>query len=386
MSTASPLSLAPPLSRAALSFTCLAVLATSAATGCKGKKQQQKKPSNSKPAPRALAGLEAIPSTVTALIGLDVVKLQRSWLVRRAVAQMFARDRALEKRIDELLSKCQIDLNGGVRDILIGLGAQTGNKRGTEEAVMVVTGAFVEAKLASCIGQSVAGDGRTLIADKIDGRTLYGVLGGGVTDKPAEAPPAPEPPRPSPTSPPTSPPPTNDVWFSVSGEDTLVVATSKDWLITSVGDGDKVGKAPAMTALMDRVDRSATVWAVGQMSPEVGVGLLQIAEGKIAAAPTAIFGSLDVKTGIVLSIGVEMASVADANALKSLAGGQMGLIALAAQSYGLGQWLGKLGVDVEQKTVYLRVSLNDDEVRQILSRIDTPAGSAQNPADNRGEP
>lgn len=345
------------LSRAAL-FTCLVVLATGgAATGCKGKKQKQKQPGASKTAPRELAGLQAIPKSVTALIGLDVVKLQRSWLVHRAVAQMFARDRALETRIDELLTSCQIDLDGGVRDVLIGLGAQTGAGRGTEEAVMVVTGAFVEAKLASCVGQSVAADGRSLIADKVEGRTLYGVLGGG-----------------------------NQVWFSVSGKNTLVVATSKDWLVESVGEGDKVDKAPAMTALMDRVDRSATVWAVGQMSPEVGAGLLEIADGQIASAPTAIFASLDTKAGVALSIGVEMAADSDAKVLKSMVGGQMGLVALAAQSYGLGDWLSKLGVDAEQKTVYLRVSLSDDEVRQILSRIDTPAGSAQNPADSRGEP
>lgn len=425
-----------------VALVAIALLAS--APGCKDN-QKKNRASASQPAPVALSGLDAIPSSVTALISLDAVELQRSWLVRRAVTQMFARDRELESRIDELLESCEIDLKGGVSDILMGLGSKAGATPGTEEAVMVVTGKFVEAKLASCIGQSVAGDGRSLIADKLAGRTLYGVRGGPVAPAVERAPDAPEgdligllppaplpapdsrpaapsqahgvrvsdpaapEPTPEPTEPPAEAPGTepetapqapprppeppaqtslanSEVWFSVTAPDTLVVATSKDWLIAAVDDGDKLAAAPEMMRLIERADRQAAVWMAGQMSPAIGLGLVETSKGKIAAPPRAIFGSLDFRTGVKLTIGVELVSEKDASELKSLAGKQMGVLALAAQTYGLGEWMGKLGVDAEDKTVYLRVTLDDTEVREILSRIDTAAGSAQNPADNRGEP
>ena len=375
--------------RAACALLICALLVTSGLFGgCKGKKhEQQRKP---QPAPKNLAGLDAMPRGVTAVIGFDAVELQRSWLVRRAVAQMFARDRDLEGRIDALISSCEIDLDGGISAIIIGLGQRSGTTRGTEEAVMVVTGTFVEAKLASCIGQRVASDGRTLVADKVDGRTLYGVVGAvgrplasdetpadaGPADANANGPAKPAQPRAA----------GDEIWFGVAGSQTLVVATSKAWLIAAVGDGDKVMSEPVMAALIERADRSAAIWAAGQMSPEVGVGLVTSANGAIAAPPRAIVGSVHLRTGVKVAIGVEMTSPGDANVLKSQLQSQMGLIALAAQTYGLGAWLGKLGVDVEQETVYLRLALDDAEVRQILSRIDTPAESAQNPADNRGDP
>jgi hypothetical protein len=42
----------------------------------------------------------------------------------------------------------------------------------------------------------------------------------------------------------------------------------------------------------------------------------------------------------------------------------------------------KLGVDSEAETVYLRLSLSEDEVRRVLSQIDTPTGSTENSAEN----
>ena len=366
-----------------------------ATTGCKSKKQEQAR--QGQPSVKSLTGLQAIPRDVSAIIAMDVTALQRSWLVRRAVEQMYARDRALEARIDALIISCEIDLAGGIRQIIIGLGEHSGSERGTEEAVMVVTGEFVEAKLASCIGQSVAGDGRSLIADKVAGRTLYGIIGdAGVADQKTDAQKTDAPATPAsgtqaiePT-PPAPPEPASDdrsdIWFTVSGPSTLVVATSKDWLLHAVGDGAKVMQSPVMAKLIDRADRSADVWAVGQVDPGIGNGLVQQSSGAITAPPKSISGSLDLQAGLKLGIVVEMSNSKDANALKSLIGGNLGLIALAAQGYGMGEWSEKLRVDSKDETMYLRLALTEDEVRQVLSSIDTSAGSAQNPADNRGEP
>ena len=403
------------------------VIASLLILGCKGDKRKQSS-NKAVQAPKALRGLEAVPRASTAVIGLDVTSLRRAWLVRRAVEEMFRRDPELEQRMEALLGACRVSLGGPqdgdasaepttvVSDIVIAMGTPSGRER--DEAVMVATGAFVEAKLASCVGQGVAGDGRSLIADMVEGRSLYGIpdnapvapsdpsASSGPASKGAGAPaatvgvtPTGPPPKGGPTTPESGQPAAtpapvaapkpaagNDVWFSVAGPETLVIATSKSWLIQAVGTGEKIAAAPTMASLLKRVDRGADIWAAGKIDPAVGAGLVDQASGAISAPPQAIFGSLDLRRGMELSLGLQMATDQDAKSLESLVSGQMGLMALAAQRYGVGAWVEKLVVTVEARTVFLRASLSEDDVRQILSRIDSSTGSAQNPADNRGEP
>lgn len=307
------------------------------------------------PVPREITGLDALPRDTRAVIGVNVLSLRGSWLVRRAIEQMFRRDPGLEQRIEQLIRDCRFDPSRDLDSFLIGIGGQ-GSDPELHEAVMVVTGTFLEAELASCVGQGVASDGGHLTAQKVDGRTFYNVSGrSGRRD---------------------------DVWFTISGQRTLVVATSSEWLAKAVGDGEKLAASPSMAALLDKVDQKAGVWAVGEVDERIGAGLVGLTGGAVGSPPRAMFAQGELKAGVNFMLGAEMGSENDANALLSLMKGQISLGALAAQRYGLGTLISKLGVDSEGKTVYLRFSLSEDEVRQILSQIDTPTGSTQNPAEN----
>lgn len=391
----------------------IVVLSTvlTACTRCKSV-EDDPQPTVVPPTPRELTSLEAIPKEVTAIVGLNIKRLHDSWLVKRAVEQMFYRDPELKDRIDSLTRRCDIDIQTGLSTIIIGLSGTLDDEHGREQAVMVVDGDFKEASLASCVGQSVAEDGRRLIADTGFGRMLYGVKkptsvipsktplvspskGEVASMSPgADAPASGSPASGSPSS--GSPSSTthmdataaeasDEVWFTIAGPTILVVATSKEWLQRAVSDADKIMSSSSVSKLITRVDRTAAVWVAGDIDPHIGQGLVEQTRGEIAKPPISMFGTLSLDRGIRFELGVDMVSQNDANALKSLISGQLGMGALAAQAYGLGEWVDKLGVDVDQKTVYLRVTLQDDEIRQILSRIDTAAGSAQNPAVNSGE-
>ncbi|MEM9487733.1 MAG: hypothetical protein AAGC55_01245, partial [Myxococcota bacterium] len=78
----------------------------------------------------------------------------------------------------------------------------------------------------------------------------------------------------------------------------------------------------------------------------------------------------------------QMHTPEDANYLSSFVKSQtqLGLWALAARGLDI---LGKkLSVDVKAETLYLRLSLTEKELREVLSSIDTTSGSTQDPASN----
>lgn len=359
--------------------------------GCKSKQKDAGTEATSTTKPVDLGGLDAVPREVSAVVGMDVGALRRSWLVQRMVEQMFRRDQGLKQRIDALMTSCRVDPEN-IREVIIGLTRGSGPESGDGQAVMVVTGAFVEAELASCVGQSVAADGRRLVADRADGRTMYGVrrnappagnnreaAGGGA---PVVLPDVPLFSAGSATA-----HARDQVWFAVAGPETLVVATSKEFLRRALSPReDKVMSDEAMAGLIERVDRRAGVWVAGAMDPDIGRGLVDKSAGQVASPPAAMFGSVGLESGVDFRLGVDMATEEDAGGLRALISGQKGLWALAAQRFGLGEWIDKLRVDADARTVYLRVTLTQDELRQILARIDTSAGSLQNPADTQGGP
>lgn len=317
----------------------LVVLAQGGSIACKSKKAS--------PSPVPIAGLAAMPSDVQVVVGIDATKLRDSWLVERAVAQMFRRDPELQGRFRALIDACHFDPSKDLASILIGLG-RVGE---ADEAVLVATGAFVEADLAACIGQSVAAEGGALETEISAGRTLYQTTG-----------------------------PRGGVWFAMAAPRTLVVATSSAWLARAIDPGDTVTASKAMAALLGRVDQGASFWGVGMIDERVGAGLVTLTQSKIAAPPAAVFGQIELEAGANLLLGAVMSSDNDANSLVSMIKAQKSLAVLALQRSGLSMLANKLGVDSESKTVYLRLSLSEGELKDALARIDTTTGSQQDPA------
>ena len=338
---------------------------------CRGGSDQQPEPT-----PVVLAGMEAIPSDVQVVIGADVKRLRESWLINRAIEQMFRRDPELATRIRELWDVCKIDPGKDLDSILIALGPGAGRDSSTtpradqqatdaavaadagaasaasvvmDQALMVVTGKFVEAELAACVGERLAADGGRLTFETVAGRTFYHATG------------------------------KQDVWFTLPGPSTVVVATSSSWLARAVGDGDKLTASRPMAALLARIDRNAGAWAVGLIDEQIGKGLVEQTAGEVAAPPRAMFVDLDPNNGLRIALGAEMSSEKDANYLVSLIKKQLAIGRWALERYGLDRLVQKLEVNVRGSTVHLALALSEGELKEALSQIDSSKGSAQNP-------
>ncbi len=327
-----------------------ALLSTAAAqAGCQGcdrEKETRAKPAAAPP----LAGLEAIPHDVQVILGANVEKLRTSFLVKRMVAQMFRRDPELEKRIDQLIATCKLDPAEDVESIILALNQREG------EAIVVLTGTFVEAELTRCINQSMAEAGGTMTFKEVGNRKFY--RAGGAQES----------------------------WFTVAGPRTLVVATSSAWLAKAVGATDAssagAGKGEAarpMAGLLSRVDQSAGVWGVGLIDVQTGAGLVELTSGRVATPPRAGFVEMDLVDGARVSLGFEMSSEEASKQLLSKLKTEVDVGAWLLQQTGLQSLAKNVGVDSEGKTVYLRLSLTEHELKEVLSRIDTSKGSTQDP-------
>jgi len=309
-------------------------LAAAVLAGC-GKKKAEKKE-----VARDVTGLAAVPAGASAVVGLDVTRLTSSELVARAVEQLLDRRPELAQRVASLEEACHLDVARNLTHVILASGPRAAN--GAQPVLLVATGHLVEADLTACLTKQVGAGGGSVTATTTGGRTVYQVKDGRRT-----------------------------VYYAFGQADTVVLSNDTAWLDKALGTGPKVLDDADMKAWIGMSDQTAPAWLAARVDPRVGAGLVRVGRGAIGAGPKAVFGSLDPGGGVSAELGAVMASDGDAKALESLATSQMGLMALAAQWKGLGPVVGATKVSRDGPVLRLRLALSPDQVKQVVSVIDT---------------
>src|SRR5436190_2150071 len=81
--------------------------------------------------------------------------------------------------------------------------------------------------------------------------------------------------------------------------------------------------APKLTSnarlmkLITATDSRAALWGAGEMSPDVGAGLVRAAGGAIKQPAQAIYGFVNSDSGLAVELALEMAGADDAKALEA---------------------------------------------------------------------
>lgn len=324
--------------RRSWSILGLGLLLALSSPACKDKKEE---PRPAPPVPVDVTGLAAVPASVRVVLGVNVEAIAEAWPVKRAIEQMFLRDPGLAARVDALITACRFDPAKDLRSVVLALGAG----ENADQALMVAVGSFSEAEVASCVQTSLAEDGGSLSQSDVDGRRVYQATGRAGRD--------------------------DSVWFTFGDPRTLVVATSPEWLAEAVGKGEKVLSRQPMASWIERADPNAGIWAAGALDENIGAELLKLAGEQLRAPPRALYGHVHLKDGLALSLSTIAASPEDASVLAGLARAQLGVGALALQRYGLGPVVSKLTVTEQGDTMHLRFVLSAEELKDVLSRIDT---------------
>jgi hypothetical protein len=141
-----------------------------------------------------------------------------------------------------------------------------------------------------------------------------------------------------------------------------VASSSEGWL-DALLDG-KREKLPA--AFLAKVDRSAPLWGTGTMPPGVGDRLSELTRGTVKKPAQAVSFQVDTKDAAVdAALRIEMSDESDARELAAFAGGQLDLLAIAAQRFGLGRLVARTRITAEGTGVKLALRLDEDDVRLL---------------------
>jgi hypothetical protein len=307
----------------------------------------------------AVEGMNAVPASADVVLGAEIAPLARSAIIERAVVRMLQSDPGLQAELDKLFKGCGFDPVRDLRTVLLAMDTPAAGKAGEADPVlMVATGRLSEGKLASCVGQHMSQLGGSLVEKAVNGRVHYQ----------ADAPPG-----------------RFDVWFAFGSPETVVVSSSPAFLAEALADGPRLASDSQMAELVHRARvQGAALWAAGRVSPEIGKGLAAATGGQVGP-PRAMFGHLQAETGLSAELGVQLASAEEAKAALSLATNQLRVLAQVAQKWRLGRAVAKVTSEVAGATVYIRVALSDEELRQALAPIDRDAGPDQNPAPPEGD-
>lgn len=298
-----------------------------------------------------IAGLDAMPYDATVVIGAHAGPLAKSPLVAGAIEQMFARDPELRTRIDTYMRECKFDPAVDLESVVIGMGDLPTPPTTAGRVVMAATGNFDEAQLASCVSRALQADGGSLSTKQVLGRTFYRA------DNPTTE---------------------RVVWFTFGTSRTVLVSSSEAWLTMAIDDGMRVRDNDRLAAEIERANREgAGLWMAGELAGRTGQGIVTLTRGAVSKPPASAYGFIDLSEGIRGELAVVMASSDDVKGAISYIKPQLEVLAMMAQGRALGRLVSKVGVDSEASTVYLRVSLTEEELKQALSRIDTKGGAKQ---------
>lgn len=324
--------------------------------GDKKKKEHEQAPAD-KPVLAAVQGLQAVPASASAVIGLDVKRLVASPIVLRAVDRMFARDTTLEADLRAVLEACEfapkIDLASATIALI--------PRQGQTDSLLVAKGKFSESVLSACLGRFYSEDGGRLESAEFEGRTLYHQVGKDAPD---------------------------GVWLSFGSKDTLLVASARETLELALGSGPKLAAAKdGLARLAARTRTDATIWAMAHVDGAVGAGLVAATGGQVQPARS-ILASADLGEGLALAVDVEMASAEDAKVLISQAAIQIQGMALVLQIDAIGPLLKKMQLGTDAHWATLAWQLTERELADLMganlsglsSTIDNNGANEQNPA------
>jgi len=308
-------------------------LAVSAAWGllaCNQGKPAQPPPAPA-PAPETGSGtpvafdLLDLPAETRVVIDARVPVLAASPVARRSIDVALSQDAPSRARLGALLARCRIDLARDVAGLTLAM-------KDAGEVALIGLGRFDEPALIECI-RAEAGD---LDEARSGSHVLHGTRGA------------------------------SPVWLTI-GQGRVIAATSRAWLETVLAPGETLRARPEMKELIARADRGAALWGVGLMPPSAGERMVQLTDGEVKAPARAVSFQIDVGRDVPLAaqLRLEMADAADATKLAGFAGGQLGVLTIAAQRYGLGRLLAKTQIAAEGNGMIVSLRLDGDDVRLL---------------------
>jgi hypothetical protein len=290
----------------------------------KGERPRAEPQGSSAPPPVAkVAEVSGLPADTRVLLEARVGPLAASPVVRPIVERVLARDPGASARLEALLRRCKIDLVRDVERLTIAMREPT-------EVALIVIGRLDEAAVTACVAAETGG----LTTTQKQGLTVHAA---GAAE--------------------------SRVWLTFAAG-ALVASSSERWLETLLdATGPKLAARPDLYA---RVDRSRALWGAGTMPPGVGTRLTELTRGAVKQPARAVSFTVDASgPALAAALRLEMQDEADARELAAFTRGQVDLLAIAAQRFGLGRLVARTQINAEGAGVTLALRVDEQDVRLL---------------------
>ncbi|HUJ62798.1 MAG TPA: hypothetical protein VLX92_30055 [Kofleriaceae bacterium] len=294
-----------------------------------------------------VSGLAAVPASAQTVVAIDVQRVLAAPLISRAIDQLVLRDANLAARWQQLRDACKLDVDQ-IKHVMLAIGPHAGPQPGTGPVLVVATGKISETALATCVRGLIGQGSGSLNTTQVDGKTMYEARDGNRV-----------------------------MYFAFGRADTVVLGSSEAYVTEALGTGKKLLDDPDFKRWIELANQKSPIWAAGHVDERVRQGLLRELSGKLSQGPVAEVLAFDPTSGAKLSVGLVMASDADAKTLESYAKEEKGLLGYFAQKFSLGKLVDRIQIAAEGAVLRLRLELDADDINQLISALDGGGAPAQ---------
>tara|TARA_R110002096_G_scaffold143328_2_gene299145 strand:+ start:1676 stop:2590 length:915 start_codon:yes stop_codon:yes gene_type:complete len=262
--------------------------------------------------------LTMLPKDSAGVVGISWAKARSSDLFKQYESKLM---KQIPGEVAKIKTECGIDLVADINTVVV-----AGNTD-TKKAVVAVRGSFDQAKVEACIVK------------------MGGTNEGGVYTVEGEV--------------------TNAYW---AGKDVVLLSEglSPDQIKAASAEGSVKDNAPLMK-LISKIDTSATIWAVGEVPPEVGSMM-----GAMGKAPNSGYLSLGITSSVKLKVGMIFDSAEDASSTKAMIG--MGLSMAKGQPAAkpFKKLLDGISTELSDDTVVISAKITEADLTQLQGMGEMP--------------
>ena len=287
--------------------------------------------------------LQLVPKETDVVFMANVTRMRDTALWRR-VLDLRDSQPSVKKDYDEFVTKCALDPLKQIDSVFLAFPESVGQSK---EFAAILRGTFNEAKLVECATEQAKKDNQELAVSEYGGHKLY------TSTKQGQA-------------------------FASFLDAKTVVLGGKEWIKKTIDlaagkkeAGPSAKENETLMALIKRAKISAGLWGVGVVPQSARDQLKNDPNFASAASMKDVFGNIDLASGFLADLNVDLGSPADAVELSKKIGDQIAEARKNPQFMmaGLNSFLESVKVEAVQSTFHVNVTFNQQQVDDLINRV-----------------
>jgi hypothetical protein len=287
--------------------------------------------------------MQLVPKETDVVFMANLTRMRNTALWRRMLDVRDSQP-SVKKEYDEFVKTCALDPLKQIDSVFVAFPESVSQSK---EFAAILRGTFNEAKLVECAKEQAKKDNQELAISEYEGHKLY------TSTKQGQA-------------------------FAAFLDAKTVVLGGKEWIKKTIDlaagkkeAGPSAKDNEALMALVKRSKTSAGLWGAGLVPQSARDSLKNDPNFAPAASMKDVFGSIDLATGFLSDVNVDLGSEADALELSKKISDQISEARKNPQFMmaGLNSFLESVKVEAKGPTFHLNITFNQQQVDDLINRV-----------------